>query len=269
MGQVQAVVSDLDGTFWSGQAVVHPTTLAAVAELRARDVKLLFATGRRYASAQRALDPLGLAGPAVLMSGAVGADLRTGEEWHRQAFSPKTGQAVLDAFVSQGLAPVVYVGDDRTDTVITVGCSTSPTHRATLGPPDPIGLEPEITAGRVVGFGVCGIDQAFTPALEAVAEQIRGTAQGWLGPDHVMGGWTLMVGPGGISKVSAISGWCGTHGLTPDQVLAVGDGSNDLEMLAWAGTSVAVVGGVTAANGSDHVIDRPQDGGWARLLDLL
>src|SRR5689334_1470048 len=113
--RIRAVVTDLDGTFWWGLEQMHPTTVPAVEALRAAGVRLLFATGRRYASAIRGLGPLGLAGPAVLLSGAVGADLATGAEWHRAAFTPEEGMTVLAAFRAEGLEPAVYVCDSELD----------------------------------------------------------------------------------------------------------------------------------------------------------
>ena len=268
MGRIKAVVSDLDGTFWWGQQQLHATTLPAVAGLRARGVDVLFATGRRFASAQRGLAPLGLAGPAVLMSGAVGADLASGEEWLRQAFAAEHGVTVLEAFRAESLEPVVYVCDAEVDALAADGCATNPLHLATLGgdgPKDPLPLS---TAGRVVGFGICGIDPRHAPATARITNAIAEVAQAWEGPDHVMGGWSLMVGPPRVSKVDGIRTWCGQRGVAAGEVLAVGDGSNDVEMLDWAGTSVAVTGGAAAAHGTDHVIAMPQDGGWATLLDL-
>lgn len=51
-------------------------------------------------------------------------------------------------------------------------------------------------------------------------------------------------------------------------MIAIGDGSNDVEMLDWAGTSAVIAGGAAEAHGTDHVLPQPQDGGWACLLDL-
>ncbi|WP_370323727.1 HAD family hydrolase [Euzebya sp.] len=267
--RVKAVVTDLDGTFWWGPAQVHDSTLPSVQTLRQRGIPVLFATGRRYASAHAGLHPLGLAGPAVLLSGAIGADLLDGREWHRTAFDAEAGAAVLAAFEVHGLPPVVHVSDHDVDAVVPPGCRTHPSHLRALGHPLPGDPRPAVAAGRVVGFGVCGLGPEDVAAGLAVARAVAPFAQAYTGPDHVMGGWTIMVGPHGVSKISGIEGWCAELGVHPCEVLAVGDGDNDLEMLAWAGTSVAVTGGSAEAAGADHVIAAPQDGGWATVLDLV
>lgn len=55
-------------------------------------------------------------------------------------------------------------------------------------------------------------------------------------------GWTawLDLQPPGVSKASGLSLVCDELGLAADDVLAIGDGRNDLEMLGWAGRGVAM-----------------------------
>jgi hydroxymethylpyrimidine pyrophosphatase-like HAD family hydrolase len=55
-------------------------------------------------------------------------------------------------------------------------------------------------------------------------------------------GWTawLDIAPEGVSKAHGLAFVARTLGIDARDVLAVGDGRNDLEMLAWAGRSVAM-----------------------------
>lgn len=46
--------------------------------------------------------------------------------------------------------------------------------------------------------------------------------------------------PLGISKAAALAKLTTVLGLQPQQVMAIGDGNNDLEMLEWAGLSIAM-----------------------------
>lgn len=61
------------------------------------------------------------------------------------------------------------------------------------------------------------------------------------GTDYVVG-WTawLDLTPVGISKASGCEHVCRELGLTAADVLAIGDGRNDIEMLQWAGRGVAM-----------------------------
>ncbi|KAA1380448.1 HAD family hydrolase [Aeromicrobium fastidiosum] len=50
----------------------------------------------------------------------------------------------------------------------------------------------------------------------------------------------LDLAPEGVSKASGLDVVCERLGIAPTDVLAVGDGNNDLEMLQWAGRGVAM-----------------------------
>ena len=70
----------------------------------------------------------------------------------------------------------------------------------------------------------------------ALAEEL-----GLHGTDYVVG-WTawLDLSPVGVSKASGLAYVVDELGLTSDDVLAIGDGRNDIEMLQWAGRGVAM-----------------------------
>jgi hydroxymethylpyrimidine pyrophosphatase-like HAD family hydrolase len=61
------------------------------------------------------------------------------------------------------------------------------------------------------------------------------------GTDYVVG-WTawMDLSPVGVSKASGLQHVCDELGVDAQDVLAIGDGRNDLEMFAWAGRSVAM-----------------------------
>jgi hydroxymethylpyrimidine pyrophosphatase-like HAD family hydrolase len=263
---IRLVITDLDGTLWEGDEGIPISTVRAIDELTRRGIAVLAATARGYRSAAHVLYPAGLQPPAVLMSGAVGADLATGHEWHRVAFDAQLGHQVLAAFRSSGLEPVVYVGDAEVDAIVAADCSSHPRHLESFDG----GLVrdapgPAIEEGRVVGFGLVGGDQQ---TLGQVAQALDGVASTWLDPTLGIGGWTLKVAPDGLDKLNGIRAWTQPREIHPDEVLAVGDASNDLDMMRWAGTAVAVAAqddAVTAA--ADHHLDGPAS--WHQLLDLL
>ena len=88
---------------------------------------------------------------------------------------------------------------------------------------------------------------------------------GLQGTDYVVG-WTawLDLAPVGVSKASGLQHVVDRIGLDAADVLAIGDGRNDIEMLGWAGRGVAMgqsVDEVKAA--ADHVTGSVLDDGAA------
>ncbi|MFC5730429.1 MULTISPECIES: HAD family hydrolase [Nocardioides] len=78
---------------------------------------------------------------------------------------------------------------------------------------------------------------------KATAEDFVKLAEGLglHGTDYVVG-WTawLDLAPVGVSKASGLEYVAGQLGVDPADVLAIGDGRNDIEMLQWAGRGVAM-----------------------------
>ncbi|MCY7400743.1 MAG: Cof-type HAD-IIB family hydrolase [Nocardioides sp.] len=78
---------------------------------------------------------------------------------------------------------------------------------------------------------------------EATAEDFveLGARLGLHGTDYVVG-WTawLDLSPVGVSKASGLQHVVDRIGLSAADVLAIGDGRNDIEMLRWAGRGVAM-----------------------------
>ncbi len=83
-------------------------------------------------------------------------------------------------------------------------------------------------------------------------------------------GWTawLDLAPQGVSKASGLESICTELGVAAQDVLAIGDGRNDVEMIEWAGRGVAM--GQSPAEvqeAADHVTGTVLDDGVATELD--
>ena len=78
---------------------------------------------------------------------------------------------------------------------------------------------------------------------DATAEDFVATARrlGLHGTNYVVG-WTawLDLSPVGVHKASGVAEVCDRLGVDPADVLAIGDGRNDIELLHWAGRGVAM-----------------------------
>jgi hydroxymethylpyrimidine pyrophosphatase-like HAD family hydrolase len=89
------------------------------------------------------------------------------------------------------------------------------------------------------------------------------------GADHSIG-WSawLDLTPVGVSKESGLRHVCAELGLTASDVLAIGDGRNDIEMLRWAGRGVAMGrAGAEVRAAADAVTAAADDDGVALELE--
>jgi hydroxymethylpyrimidine pyrophosphatase-like HAD family hydrolase len=263
------VATDLDGTLWDSTLQVGPRTRAAVRALAGAGIAVLAATARRPRGARELLEANGLSLPIVGLNGAMGRDAG-GAVFHDVVFRAGDALAAYDAFARHGLSPTVYVGEPDVDVVLGPEPSTHPDHVEYLRPVARLAadLEEVVRSRPVYGLGVVGRPPAeLEPAVAALAAV--GIAYDFA-PEPLLPGWGVNAMPPGISKWSGIEAFCAAAGLTPEAVLAVGDGTNDVPMLERAALPVVVAGSRAAVRlpGAD-VIAPPERDGWAELAARL
>jgi hydroxymethylpyrimidine pyrophosphatase-like HAD family hydrolase len=267
-GAVQLVVTDLDGTLSDAAERIHPASMRAIRALEAAGIPVLVATGRRLRMACAVLEAAGLTGPAVVLDGAIGLDLRDGRVFHQVAFPPGAARQVLEGFAAAGLSPCVYV--DRPDVDLVVGDhpSTHPGHLARARPwVATDDLARVVETEPVYAFAVVGRPGAL---LEPVPGLVGHAGSASVVHDLIYGGHTVQVRPPRVSKWSGVLAFCAEQGLDPGRILAVGDGANDLELLEGAAIACAVATATPAVLArADHVIGPPASGGWADVLQVV
>jgi hydroxymethylpyrimidine pyrophosphatase-like HAD family hydrolase len=77
--------------------------------------------------------------------------------------------------------------------------------------------------------------------------------------------------PRGISKATALAKVAAEYGVRQEEVLAFGDGENDVAMLTWAGLGVAMAHGNEAAIKAAKRVSPPGSpaSAFARAVDAL
>ena len=263
------VVTDLDGTLWDGTLRCHADTIAAVDTLLSRDdVELLVATGRRRNSARRGFDINGILLPPVLLNGATGYDFVRDQGFHEATFSPAAIAEVMGCLADNQLSPVAYLSDTRA--MVVEGVTTSLPHLESLG--DDLTwttAQDLVMRTDVLGMSMLGIEQLEAePAMQAL-RGVAGVEVAAYG-DHLYPPYSLMLAPEGITKEIGIRAYLAYRELNPERIIALGDGGNDLEMLAMADIALAVENSEPrAVAAADHLIGDPATGGWAAVLDYL
>lgn len=163
---IELVVTDLDGTLWELETAIHDRTYAAILHLLDRSLPLLVATGRRVGSTKEPLAAIGLAPPAVVLNGALGLDLASGDRFHRGGFDPADAALVLETHRIHGVEPCIYVDHDDHPVWIGPNPSTHPQHLVSFGTDVATGdLHDIVDTEHVLAFGVLGIDHGLARRL--------------------------------------------------------------------------------------------------------
>jgi HAD superfamily hydrolase (TIGR01484 family) len=264
-GPIELVVTDLDGTLWGVDRVVHQRAIAALEELGRRGVPVLAATARRSGPVRRMLGSNGLSMPAVLLDGAVVRD-RSWAVVHFDAFEPPEAAAVLEVFHRHSVEPCIGVlADDDRDARLGPRPSSHPDHVAYLADwSRRADLDAVVVSESVQSFSVCGVAREV---VQPIADELALIAAPIVTWDATYAAYTLTVSPVGVHKWRGVQAFCTHHGLDEGAVLAVGDGLNDIELLRAAAVACVVEGSdprVLAC--ADHLIEGPAGGGWAGIL---
>lgn len=232
------VALDVDGTLlaWAtgrGGAIDHMTEAVRSAVIDAsRESTIVLASGRSIHAMLPVLDALGLGTPeepvwAVAANGAVVFRYPPVEVVHEETFDARPA---VEAILAQH--PDVMVAVEERG----VGYR--------LNQIFPAGeLDGEMIIADTDSLIVDPVSRVIIRDPDASVEDFVKLAEGLglHGTNYVVG-WTawLDLSPIGVDKASGLAVVCSRLGVDRTDVLAMGDGRNDKEMLAWAGRGVAM-----------------------------
>jgi HAD superfamily hydrolase (TIGR01484 family) len=219
---------DVDGTLVDESNALSPPVHEAVLALAEAGVAIVVATGRAMPGAMEVVERLGLQdGTAVTSNGAIVIGYHPVEVLHSVTFDASEAVRRVLERVPDALVAVEEVG---------VGYRVSA--------PFPEGeVRGQITVEDVDSLVAEPVTRVVIRAPERDAREFAEVVEGLgLTETNYYIGYTswLDLAPQGVSKASGLEIVCTKLDVSQADVLAVGDGFNDVEMLEWAGRGVAM-----------------------------
>jgi HAD superfamily hydrolase (TIGR01484 family) len=222
------IALDIDGTLVDAEENVSAAVHAAVQGALAAGAHVVLSTGRSVFGIGRIIDKLALPGEyAIASNGAVTFTYPPIEVVSAVTFDAGEAVRMLLEHVPDALVAVEVVGRGyRVNRLFPTGEITGEMWQQ---PVDELVAEP---VTRVI------IRDPSASAEEFI--ELAGKL-GLRGTNYFVGytAW-LDLAPEGVSKASGLAEVADRLGVSPAEVLAIGDGRNDVEMLAWAGRGVAM-----------------------------
>lgn len=237
---------DIDGTLLGPDGRLGERTRRAVHAAGAAGWLVTLATGRRWASTKPVADELGLRVPLIVFNGALIRDSVSAEILHYHPLPRGVVAPLVEALVARDLQPVLYEDVQAGERLL-----TGPVERdgeAIAAWLAGIAAEYGPIVGRLPYDELARVGTAVRIVVSDLAERLRGieTLAGELGLDyrtlvypgrrHLM---AELLHPDG-TKAVALAALAARYGLSLAETVAVGDGHNDVEMLAEAGLGVAM-----------------------------
>jgi hydroxymethylpyrimidine pyrophosphatase-like HAD family hydrolase len=238
------VVLDLDGTvvpYAEEHVPPSPRVQAAVASTLRAGVPVIIATGRAVWSALPTAADLGLHGVELVCSnGAVVYDPDSATVLHAVTIDPGPAARALTA----GRPELTFAVEHGTEGFRTTPgfprdfpsrfLDTAPLTDLVAAPTTRLVARVETPRPDEEAFEVYGAEARA--ARELCAATLDPAVYGW---EIGYTGWIDVMAPG-VTKATGAAMLAQDLGIDPADVLAVGDGENDLPLFAWAGRSVAM-----------------------------
>jgi Cof subfamily protein (haloacid dehalogenase superfamily) len=225
---------DVDGTLLTSDHRLTEATVAEISRVRARGVEVLLATSRGPAALLPIVRELGLLSPAVFVAsqgGLTGSFTREGvlEVLDRHPMAVELVRPVLSAAEAAGIAVSWYCGShwyvSHVDPTIT--------REARI-----VCADPEV---RDLAAESDGPEKVMLIAPSSDTEPLRAIASGLPAGlrAQVSNPTYLEITREDVDKVEAVSRYCQSQGYAARNVVAIGDGPNDVGLLSFAGLAIA------------------------------
>jgi hydroxymethylpyrimidine pyrophosphatase-like HAD family hydrolase len=244
------VALDIDGTLVDHDGAMPVDIRDAVRLVVAAGVPVVLATGRAWHGTLPVFEELGLPpGPAVSSNGAVVVRYPPQEIVKAVTFDPRhVIERVVD-FAPDTLIAVEEIGRGyRVSGDFPDGDLTG---EMIIEDPEQLGSRP---VTRVILRDPNSSDADFITLAKRLGLHGVTYFVGW-------SAW-LDIAPYGVNKATGVADAADLLGVAADQVLAFGDGRNDIELLSWAGRGVAIGDAPPEVHAAaDATADRFADGG--------
>ena len=237
---IRLIAVDIDGTLLNPQFQISQTDLTALRNAHAEGIEIILVTGRRHTFALPIAQQLGFDLWLICSNGAVTRSL-SGETFHRDLLPQQTcrdlcgtmqefrGQTVL-TFDKDGRGAIVLEHMQELEGSIRHWLQKNIEYIEFVVP-----IENALTTDPVQAMfcGPVGLMQQALKALDRSGLPITVLRTEYPGRDLSI----VDVLNADCSKGHALERWANHRGITREQVMAVGDNYNDIEMLAFAGHS--------------------------------
>jgi Cof subfamily protein (haloacid dehalogenase superfamily) len=268
---VRLLASDVDGTLVRSDGTVSAATRDAVHRATAAGLLVAFVTGRPPRWLHQVADDTGHTGVAVAGNGAVLYDLTSETILSGHLLEPSRLATLTDllrnAFpdarfgVEYGMS-FAYEPGYHHDWEI----NPSRDRRGQPIPPPHVAELAEIITRPALKLlakdWAADPDKFLAEAARVVGDQATVTTSSRNG--------LLEIAAPGVTKASGLAELAASHGITADEVVAVGDMPNDVAMLEWAGRAYAVGNAHPSVLAvADEVLPSNDDDGVATLIEKL
>ncbi len=260
---IKLIVTDLDGTLFNSKHELTERTEKALKTAIEKGIKVVLATGKTRISGLGVIERLNLDTPGIYLQGLAIYNPDGTVRW-QQTLDPNVARTAINAGEDRGFTMVAYSGTR-------VLCRAHNRDTDELmnyheGAPEAVGplqnILDDVPVNKVLAIRLAQPRQV-TALRWQLSMQINGTGKLVQALDDM-----LELLPPGASKGAALKMLLKDLKIPAEQVVAIGDGENDIEMIQIAGVGVAVGNAHQKLKDvADHVVASNDEDGVAEAVE--
>jgi len=261
MQTIRLIAIDIDGTLLDSNHLVSDANLAALRRAHERGIEIALVTGRRHMFALPVARSLGFDVTLISSDGAV-TRLGDGSLFHRDLLPAETARALARRIAAfRGDTVVIFDRESKGALVVAPEIELNP-HIRRWKEHNPLYLEfaeplEMAIAEPPIQLRFCGSILHMREAVSVLSASGLSDEITILRTQYDERDFCIVIVLNrACSKGHALERWAGHRGISRQQVMAIGDNYNDLEMLHYAGLPVIM----------GNACDELKQNGWAVTL---
>lgn len=264
LGLYKAVFIDMDGTLLNRQSKISERNAVCIKKLAAMGVKVVIATGRPIESIRQIVGPVHNADPAISLSGSMIHGSMFGQPWEALDIPFATVEAILKTCQTLGGVENILLDESE-------GFYALHNNRDMEEFVGMYNQHPKIfTYDKVPDSAVLSLlvhSKSSRPEIYARLQELYADAvhftyfreYPWIELSNV-----------NANKGNAMEAVCRRLGIALEDTIAIGDGANDLEMIAKAGLGIAMANADDEVKAiADRLAPHHDEDGFAGVLEEI
>lgn len=254
---------DLDGTLLTSKKQLTPRSIESLRRAAGNGLAVVLCTGRMVRSAQQYWEQIGLHTPIIGYNGALVRDVERERNLLYRPIGPDLTREILRLCAGRGISPLTYADDSL---FVERDTEEAQAYSRTYGVP--YRVVPDLP--DFLAEGSAKILLSVPPAdCSPLAAEMRAHFGDRVNVTQSEGRHVELNHPD-ATKASAVEFLAGHLRIRREEIIAFGDGINDIEMLQYVGLGLATANAwEEAKRAADRVIGSNDEEAVAAFLDEL
>ena len=258
--KIRMIVTDLDGTLVNAAYEITEENKKAVQAAAKLGVPTVIATGRMHRSAVQYAEALGVDAPIISYNGAI-VQTAGGELLASSYLEPQVVERVLGYVFARGWYVQSYVGDALYYVEKTEAARVNETASKVYG--EAVGRGGMLSKTKAVPKLLVAVSEA---EIAAVIQELRDKFRNEADVMQSSPTYIEIVRPS-VSKARAMLSLAEKRGIRAEEIMALGDSGNDVEMIRAVGLGVAMGHAILAVKeAADEIAPPCEENGFAEAV---